>query len=162
MAVAAKKKKRKRKCRVVKKTKLVNGHKKVVKVRKCRPRRKPKPKPPTGTTQPTAPVVSPPPVGTPPPPVPPAPPAPRLGTIQSPIGVYAGTFGRAQAERLLWRAGFGPRPGQVEALAAMDLEAAVMSLTRPTGTVVSDWLKVDPAGIVPDAAKFTTPLSLVR
>jgi uncharacterized protein (DUF1501 family) len=28
--------------------------------------------------------------------------------------------------------------------------------------VVSDWLKVDPAGIVPDAAKFTTPLSLVQ
>ena len=28
--------------------------------------------------------------------------------------------------------------------------------------VVSDWLKVDPTGIVPDAAKFTTPLSLVR
>jgi hypothetical protein len=28
--------------------------------------------------------------------------------------------------------------------------------------VVSDWLKVDPTGIVPDAAKFTTPLALVQ
>ena len=28
--------------------------------------------------------------------------------------------------------------------------------------VVADWLRVDPAGIVPDAAKFTTPLSLVQ
>ena len=27
--------------------------------------------------------------------------------------------------------------------------------------VVQDWLQVDPTGIVPDAAKFTTPLSLV-
>ena len=139
MAVAAKRKKRKRKCRVVKKTKLVHGHKKVVKVRTCRPKRKPKPPlPPTGTTQPPAPVVSPPPVGTPAPPVPPAPPAPRLKTIQSTIGVYAGTFGAAQAERLLWRAGFGPRPGQVAVLAALDLEGAVMSLTRPSGTAVMD------------------------
>ncbi|HWG57284.1 MAG TPA: DUF1800 domain-containing protein, partial [Gaiellaceae bacterium] len=46
-------------------------------------------------------------------------------------GVYRGTFGRAQAERLLWRAGFGPRRGEAEALAALGLEAAVRSLTRP-------------------------------
>jgi uncharacterized protein (DUF1800 family) len=36
-----------------------------------------------------------------------------------------------QAERLLWRAGFGPRPGEAEALAAKGLRAAVLSLTRP-------------------------------
>ena len=35
----------------------------------------------------------------------------------------AGTFGVAQAQRLLWRAGFGPKPGQAEALAAMGLQA---------------------------------------
>src|SRR5437763_2978161 len=36
-----------------------------------------------------------------------------------------------QAERLLWRAGFGPRPGDVERLAAKVLRSAVLSLTRP-------------------------------
>lgn len=48
-----------------------------------------------------------------------------------PLAAYRGEFGRAQAERLLWRAGFGPRPGEAEALAAKGLEAAVISLTRP-------------------------------
>ena len=131
-----KKKRRKRKrCRTVKKKKWVDGKRKTVKVRKCRPRKR-KPQPP-GSTHPPAPVVTPP-VSGPAPPVAPVPPPPRLKTIQSPIAVYAGTFGRAQAERLLWRAGFGPRPGQADALAAMDLEAAVMSLTPPTGTAVMD------------------------
>jgi uncharacterized protein (DUF1800 family) len=45
--------------------------------------------------------------------------------------VYRGHFGRAQAERLLWRAGFGPRRGEVERFAAMGLDRAVRSLTRP-------------------------------
>ena len=45
--------------------------------------------------------------------------------------VYRGDFGRAQAERLLWRAGFGPRPGDLDALAAKGLRGAVLSLTRP-------------------------------
>ena len=31
--------------------------------------------------------------------------------------VYSGPFGVAQAQRLLWRAGFGPKPGEAEALA---------------------------------------------
>ncbi len=39
----------------------------------------------------------------------------------------------AQARRLLWRAGFGPAPGQAEALAGQRVEAAVQSLTRPAG-----------------------------
>src|SRR5918994_1132507 len=129
------KRRRKRKrCRTVKRVKRVDGVKKVVKVRKCRKRRRPNP----GSTHPPAPVVAAPAPG-PAPPVPPAPRAPwRLQTIVSPIGVYAGTFGRAQAERLLWRAGFGPRPGQAAALAALDLETAVMSLTRPTGVAEMD------------------------
>jgi uncharacterized protein (DUF1800 family) len=46
---------------------------------------------------------------------------------------YAGDFGIPQAERLLWRAGFGPRPGEAEALAAKGLRDAVLSLTRPSG-----------------------------
>jgi len=45
--------------------------------------------------------------------------------------VYRGPFGKPQAERLLWRAGFGPRPGEAEKLAKHGLEGAVRSLTRP-------------------------------
>jgi uncharacterized protein (DUF1800 family) len=47
------------------------------------------------------------------------------------IPVYRGPFGPAQAERLLWRAGFGPRKGEAEALARKGLNGAVRSLTRP-------------------------------
>jgi hypothetical protein len=39
----------------------------------------------------------------------------------------------AQAHRLLWRAGFGPTPGQAEALVGQPLEQVVFSLTRPSG-----------------------------
>jgi uncharacterized protein (DUF1800 family) len=45
--------------------------------------------------------------------------------------VYRGPFGKPQAERLLWRAGFGPRPGEAERLARKGLEHAVHSLTHP-------------------------------
>jgi hypothetical protein len=45
--------------------------------------------------------------------------------------VYRGPFGKPQAERLLWRAGFGPRRGEAERLAKMGLEGAVHALTRP-------------------------------
>ena len=45
--------------------------------------------------------------------------------------VYSGTFSREQAERLLWRAGFGPRRGEAEALAKLGLDDAVRKLTRP-------------------------------
>jgi hypothetical protein len=45
--------------------------------------------------------------------------------------VYRGRFGPEQAERLLWRAGFGPKPGQAEALARKGLERAVHWLTHP-------------------------------
>jgi Protein of unknown function (DUF1800) len=138
MAEVRKRKKKKRKrCRTVRRTKVVDGRRKKVKVRKCRPRRRKRPVLAPGGTHPPAPVVAAPAAGDPPPPASP-PPAGRLKTIQSPIGVYTGAFGRAQAERLLWRAGCGPRPGQVEALAALDLEAAVMSLTRPTGVAPMD------------------------
>ena len=47
------------------------------------------------------------------------------------VPVYRGTFGRVQAERLLWRAGFGPRPGEADQLARKGLDAAVESLINP-------------------------------
>jgi uncharacterized protein (DUF1800 family) len=49
------------------------------------------------------------------------------------VGVYGGPFGAPQAERLLWRAGFGPRRGEAEALAALGLNAAVHKLVYPGG-----------------------------
>ena len=47
------------------------------------------------------------------------------------LPVYNGRFATEHAERLLWRAGFGPKPGQAEALAKGGMRAAVLSLTRP-------------------------------
>jgi len=44
---------------------------------------------------------------------------------------YRGPFGPDQAHRLLWRAGFGPRPGEAERLAGHGLDRAVHSLTHP-------------------------------
>ena len=49
------------------------------------------------------------------------------------VAAYRGPFGREQAERLLWRAGFGPRQGEAHALAKLGLDGAVRSLTRPKG-----------------------------
>lgn len=46
------------------------------------------------------------------------------------LPVYRGRFGTRQAERLLWRAGFGPRPGEARRLGSGGLKAAVHSLTR--------------------------------
>jgi hypothetical protein len=39
----------------------------------------------------------------------------------------------AGAQRLLWRAGFGPRPGEAQALAGRPLQQVVYGLTRPAG-----------------------------
>jgi uncharacterized protein (DUF1800 family) len=41
-----------------------------------------------------------------------------------------------QARRLLWRAGFGPTAGQVEALAGQPIQQVVYSLTRPNGPAI--------------------------
>ena len=51
----------------------------------------------------------------------------------SPISVHRGPFTERHATRLLWRAGFGPRPGDARRLAALGLDGAVASLTRPAG-----------------------------
>ena len=48
------------------------------------------------------------------------------------VPVYSGRFGARQAERLLWRAAFGPKPGRSEAW-QKGLRGAVHSLTRPSG-----------------------------
>ena len=64
----------------------------------------------------------------------PTPPEPTAEfRLASPIAVYSGPFGVRQAERLLWRAGFGPSPGHAQALAALGLHGAVAALTRPAG-----------------------------
>jgi uncharacterized protein (DUF1800 family) len=52
----------------------------------------------------------------------------------SPTDVYNGPFDQDAAIRLLWRAGFGPRPGDVERLTKLGLQGAVASLTRPQGS----------------------------
>jgi uncharacterized protein (DUF1800 family) len=46
------------------------------------------------------------------------------------IPVYTGEFGPAQAERLLWRAGFGPRRGEEFEVAKRGLDGAVEWLTQ--------------------------------
>jgi uncharacterized protein (DUF1800 family) len=70
-------------------------------------------------------------------PVPPPPAAPAAPLqLSSPIAIYSGPFGVRQAERLLWRAGFGPSPGHAEFLAAAGLHGAVAALTRPEGAPV--------------------------
>jgi uncharacterized protein (DUF1800 family) len=53
--------------------------------------------------------------------------------MASPKVTYSGSFGLPQANRLLTRAGFGPRPGEAAALVAIGLTGAVHSLTRPRG-----------------------------
>ena len=102
----------------------------------CRKKKKKGTVQPSGTHPAPALPAAPAPAPGPAPPVP-APPAPA-GPAASPIAVYAGSFGPRQAERLLWRAGFGPRPGDAERLAAMGLDAAVFSLTRPSGAAPMD------------------------
>ncbi len=67
-----------------------------------------------------------------PPAIPVSPPAPS----SAPPPAVVATLTLAQARRLLWRAGFGPTPGQAEALVGQPVEAAVLSLTRPSGAAV--------------------------
>ncbi len=66
----------------------------------------------------------------------PRPQRPGAPAAPSRFKVYSGPFGRLEATRLLNRAGFGPRPGQAEALAKKGMKAAVHSLTRPKGPAV--------------------------
>ena len=60
------------------------------------------------------------------------PPAPSSAPVAS-LGAPLSTAG---AQRLLWRAGFGPRPGEAQALAGQPLRQVVYGLTRPSGEAV--------------------------
>jgi hypothetical protein len=120
----------KRTCKTV--TKKVHGKKKRVKV--CKPVKKKKVvRKPASTPfgyKPTAPAFPP---STPidpgagPSPNPPADPS-GTWTPPAPVPMTA-----RQAERLLWRAGFGPKPGDVARVAAMGLDAAIAELVHPVG-----------------------------
>lgn len=69
------------------------------------------------------------------------------------VPVFRGAFTPAHAERLLWRAGFGPLPGQAASLAALGLDGAVRSLTRPASqALVGPEPRVDGAPLAPGDA----------
>jgi uncharacterized protein (DUF1800 family) len=53
-----------------------------------------------------------------------------MGKMPS-VPVYKGRFGVPEAERLLWRAGFGPRRGEARRVASLGLDGAVRWLTHP-------------------------------
>jgi hypothetical protein len=75
--------------------------------------------------------------------------APSRGTIGVPVAVAPASppasspapvpavgsppLSLQQVHRLLWRAGFGPAPGQASALVGQPLEQVVLSMTRPSG-----------------------------
>jgi hypothetical protein len=67
----------------------------------------------------------------PPPAQPPKPPPDPSGSGAPPV--FGSDLGNAQLKRLLWRAGFGPKPGDVDALGGRSLADVVQSLTRPQG-----------------------------
>jgi hypothetical protein len=60
-----------------------------------------------------------------------APPPPPPSS--APVATFTEPATDAQLTRLLWRAGFGPAPGQLAALSGQPIEAVVQSLTRPSG-----------------------------
>jgi uncharacterized protein (DUF1800 family) len=63
------------------------------------------------------------------------------------IPEYRGAFGEKQAARLLWRAGFGPRPGEAARLARKGLRAAVRSLLEPPAPRLIGPAPVDQDGL---------------
>ncbi len=66
--------------------------------------------------------------------VPVGPPASPPAPSPAPVPSLGAPVSLAQAHRLLWRAGFGPAPGQAEALVGQPLSQVVYGLTRPSGT----------------------------
>jgi uncharacterized protein (DUF1800 family) len=87
---------------------------------------------PAPTKRQPVPSAAAPPVTTPIAPLPPPPRPPRTPLPERALPVQQ-AWGRRQAERLLWRAGFGPRPGDLDRFAAMTPTEAVHALTRPAG-----------------------------
>jgi uncharacterized protein (DUF1800 family) len=55
----------------------------------------------------------------------------RSVASRSHVPVYRGPFRKQEAERLLWRAGFGPRPGEAKRVARKGLTKAVADLVDP-------------------------------
>jgi hypothetical protein len=74
-----------------------------------------------------------PPSGLPGAPAPPAIPVSPPPPSTAPPPTVTAQITLAQAQRLLWRAGFGPTAGQAEGLAGQPLEEVVHALTRPVG-----------------------------
>jgi hypothetical protein len=70
-----------------------------------------------GVALPTAPLAPPPPSG-------------------APVAALGAPLTLADAQRLLWRAGFGPAPGQAEGLVGQPSTEVVYGLTRPSGEAV--------------------------
>ena len=68
-------------------------------------------------------------VGVPLPVAPVSPPAPA----STPVPAHEATLALGDAHRLLWRAGFGPVPGQAQALVGQSVQQVVYGLTRPSG-----------------------------
>jgi uncharacterized protein (DUF1800 family) len=97
-----------------------------VKHKKHKKKRKKKP-----TPRPVAPIA-----GLPGAPAPPAIPVNPPPPSSIPPEAQGAPVTLAQATRLLWRAGFGPTPGQAEALAGRPIEEVIHGLTRPTGAAV--------------------------
>ena len=69
-------------------------------------------------------------------PMPPAIPVKAPAPSNTPPPSQGAPLTLAQASRLLWRAGFGPTPGQAETLAGQPIEAAIHALSRPSGEAV--------------------------
>jgi hypothetical protein len=61
-----------------------------------------------------------------------SPPAPA----STPVPAHEATLTLGNAHRLLWRAGFGPVPGQAQALVGQSVQQVVYGLTRPSGEAV--------------------------
>jgi hypothetical protein len=61
-----------------------------------------------------------------------APPPPS----NAPVAAAPAILTQAGANRLLWRAGFGPTPGQAATLAGQPVQQVVYGLTRPSGPAV--------------------------
>jgi hypothetical protein len=112
--------------------------------KKAAPKPKPKAKPkPLRKTPPKTPPKTP----SKPPPAAAAPVAsPAPAPAAAPLAVYRGPWGREQAERLAWRAGFGPTRGQVDELVSLGLEGAVRSYTQPGPETMSGKDPVDRRG----------------
>src|SRR3954467_9809537 len=109
--------------------KKVAGKQPLMGHRRRRRRRHPV-KAPRGLHMTAAPIKQPPPVQ------PPQPPPDPSGGGAPPV--FGSDLGNAELKRLLWRAGFGPRPGDVDALKNRTLADVVQSLTPPSGAATLD------------------------